>query len=95
MLGFSAWGVPAFTDLAGSAAEDVISVRASPLNTGSCGAEFVANAQARWNSMPSDPAQAYYDGVCCWRTSSSRWASIRKPSEGLTKVRTSLASRAR
>lgn len=64
VLGFSAWGVPAFTDLAGSAAEDVISVQGfTPEYQDPAVQEFVAKYQARWNSMPSDPAQAYYDGV--------------------------------
>lgn len=64
VLGFSAWGVPAFTDLAGSAAEGVISVQGfTPEFQDPNVQGFVAKYKARYNSLPSDPAQAYYDGV--------------------------------
>lgn len=64
VLGFSAWGVPAFTDLAGAAADGVISVQGfTPEFQDAKVQEFVKKYKARWNSMPSDPAQAYYDGM--------------------------------
>ncbi|OPZ65230.1 MAG: Leucine-, isoleucine-, valine-, threonine-, and alanine-binding protein precursor [Firmicutes bacterium ADurb.Bin506] len=64
VLGFSAWGVPAFTDLAGAAADGVISVQGfTPEYQDPKVQEFVQKYQARWKSLPSDPAQAYYDGM--------------------------------
>lgn len=64
VLGFSAWGVPAFTDLAGTAAEGVISVQGfTPEFKDPKVQEFVAKYKKRYGSLPSDPAQAYYDGV--------------------------------
>jgi len=64
IIGFSAWGVPAFTDLAGDAAIGVISVQGfTPEYKDPKVQEFVKKYQARWGQLPSDPAQAYYDGV--------------------------------
>ncbi|MEA4884746.1 MAG: ABC transporter substrate-binding protein [Clostridia bacterium] len=64
VIGFSAWGVPAFTDLAGTAAEGVVAVQGfTPEYKDAKVQEFVAKYQARYNSLPSDPAQAYYDGL--------------------------------
>ncbi|OQB48198.1 MAG: Leucine-, isoleucine-, valine-, threonine-, and alanine-binding protein precursor [Firmicutes bacterium ADurb.Bin153] len=64
VLGFSAWGVPAFTDLAGTAADGIIAVQGfTPEYKDAKVQEFVAKYKAKWGSMPSDPAQAYYDGV--------------------------------
>lgn len=64
VLGFSAWGVPAFTDLAGAAADGVISVQGfTPEFQDPKVQDFVKKYQARWKSLPSDPAQAYYDGM--------------------------------
>lgn len=64
VLGFTAWGVPAFTDLAGAAAEGVISVQGfTPEYKDAKVQEFVAKYKARYGSLPSDPAQAYYDGA--------------------------------
>jgi len=64
IIGFSAWGVPAFTDLAGDAAIGVYSVQGfNPYDTEPVVRSFVARYKARWGEEPSDPAQAYYDGV--------------------------------
>ena len=64
VLGFSAWGVPAFTDLAGAAANGVVAVQGfTPEYKDAKVQDFVAKYKAKWGSMPSDPAQAYYDGV--------------------------------
>jgi len=64
VLGFSAWGVPAFTDLAGSAADGVVAVQGfTPEFNDPKVQEFVAKYKARYGSLPSDPAQAYYDGA--------------------------------
>lgn len=64
IVGFSAWGVPAFTDLAGSAAVGVISVQGfTPEDPNPVVQEFVRKYKAKYGKLPSDPAQAYYDGV--------------------------------
>lgn len=64
VVGFSAWGVPAFTDLAGQSAVGVIAVQGfTPEDPNPKVQEFVKKYKARWNRLPSDPAQAYYDGV--------------------------------
>jgi branched-chain amino acid transport system substrate-binding protein len=64
VIGFSAWGVPAFTDLAGTAAEGVISVQGfTPEFNDPKVQEFVAKYEKRYGMPPSDPAQAYYDGA--------------------------------
>lgn len=65
IIGFSAWGVPAFTDLAGDTAIGVIAVQGfTPEYKDPKVQEFVKKYQARWGGqLPSDPAQAYYDGV--------------------------------
>jgi branched-chain amino acid transport system substrate-binding protein len=64
IIGFSAWGVPAFTDLAGDAAIGVVSVQGfNPNDPDPAVQEFVRRYKTRWNEEPSDPAQAYYDGV--------------------------------
>jgi branched-chain amino acid transport system substrate-binding protein len=64
IVGFSAWGVPAFTDLAGEAAKGVISVQGfNPADTDPVVKKFVDSYKAKWGREPSDPAQCYYDGV--------------------------------
>ena len=64
VVGFSAWGVPAFTDLAGDAAVGVISVQGfNPADTDPPVKKFVDAYIAKWGREPSDPAQCYYDGV--------------------------------
>ncbi|MBP7494334.1 MAG: ABC transporter substrate-binding protein [Spirochaetales bacterium] len=64
IVGFSAWGVPAFTDLAGDAAKGVISVQGfNPADTDPVVKKFVDSYKAKWGREPSDPAQCYYDGV--------------------------------
>ncbi len=64
IVGFSAWGVPAFTDLAGEAAVGVISVQGfNPADTTPVVKKFVDAYKAKWNKEPSDPSQCYYDGV--------------------------------
>lgn len=64
IVGFSAWGVPAFTDLAGDAAIGVISVQGfNPADTDPTVKKFVDAYKAKWGKEPSDPAQCYYDGV--------------------------------
>jgi branched-chain amino acid transport system substrate-binding protein len=64
ILGFSAWGVPAFTDLAGDAAIGVIAVQGfTPEFKDKQVQNFVKKYNAKWGKLPSDPAQAYYDGV--------------------------------
>lgn len=64
IMGFSAWGVPAFTDLAGTAAEGVIAVQGfTPEFQDKAVQQFVKKYEAKWGKAPSDPAQAYYDGV--------------------------------
>jgi len=65
IVGFSAWGVPAFTDLAGEAAVGVVSVQGfNPADTTPAVKKFVDAYKAKWNGKePSDPAQCYYDGV--------------------------------
>jgi len=64
VVGFSAWGVPAFTDLAGDAAIGVISVQGfNPADTDPVVKKFVDAYTAKWGREPSDPAQCYYDGV--------------------------------
>jgi branched-chain amino acid transport system substrate-binding protein len=64
VVGFTAWGVPAFTDLAPDAAVGVIAVQSfTPEDTNPIVQEFVEKYQARYGRLPSDPGQAYYDGV--------------------------------
>lgn len=64
IVGFSAWGVPAFTDLAGEAAVGVVSVQGfNPADTSPVVKKFVDAYKAKWGKEPSDPAQCYYDGV--------------------------------
>lgn len=65
VIGFSAWGVPAFTDLAGEAAIGVYSVQGfNPTDPDPVVVEFVEAYKAKWNGEePSDPSQAYYDGM--------------------------------
>lgn len=65
IIGFSAWGVPAFTDLAGEAAVGVYSVQGfNPTDSDPAVVKFVDAYKARWNGEePSDPSQAYYDGM--------------------------------
>lgn len=64
IIGFSAWGVPAFTDLAGEAAVGVYSVQGfNPADTDPTVKKFVDDYKAKWGSEPSDPAQCYYDGI--------------------------------
>ncbi len=64
IIGFSAWGVPAFTDLAGDAAVGVYSVQGfNATDTDPAVVEFVNDYEAKWNREPSDPAQCYYDGI--------------------------------
>jgi len=63
-VGFSAWGVPAFTDLAGDAAIGVISVQGfNPTDPDPAVKKFVDAYKAKWGNEPSDPAQCYYDGI--------------------------------
>ena len=63
IIGFSAWGVPAFTDLAGEAAVGVYSVQGfNPIDPDPAVVEFVEKYKAMFNGEePSDPSQAYYD----------------------------------
>jgi len=64
IIGFSAWGVPAFTDLAGDAAIGVISVQGfTPEDPNPKVQEFAKKYKERYGRLPSDPGQAYYDGV--------------------------------
>ena len=64
IIGFSAWGVPAFTDLAGAAAVGVYSVQGfNPVDPDPVVAKFVNSYKDKWNREPSDPAQCYYDGI--------------------------------
>lgn len=65
IIGFSAWGVPAFTDLAPEAAIGVYSVQGfNPVDPDPAVVAFVEAYKARWDGKePSDPAQAYYDGM--------------------------------
>jgi branched-chain amino acid transport system substrate-binding protein len=64
MVGFSAWGVPSFTDLAGDAAIGVVSVQGfNPADTTPAVKKFVDAYKAKWGKEPSDPAQCYYDGI--------------------------------
>lgn len=64
IIGFSAWGVPAFTDLAGDAAVGVYSVQGfNPSDPDPKVVKFVNDYKAKWNREPSDPSQCYYDGI--------------------------------
>jgi len=64
IVGFTAWGVPAFTDLAGEAAIGVIAVQSfTPEDPNPVVQEFVQKYVDRYGRLPSDPGQAYYDGV--------------------------------
>ena len=64
IVGFSAWGVPAFTDLASSAAVGVVAVQGfTPEDPNPKVQEFANNYKERYGRLPSDPGQAYYDGV--------------------------------
>lgn len=64
LLGNSAWGVPAFTDLAGDAAIGVIAVQGfTPEDPAPEVQDFANKYKAKYNRLPSDPGQAYYDGV--------------------------------
>jgi len=64
IIGFSAWGVPAFTDLAGAAAVDVYSVQGfNPADTDPVVVKFVDDYKKKWKREPSDPSQCYYDGI--------------------------------
>lgn len=64
IVGFSAWGVPSFTDLAGDAAIGVVSVQGfNPADTAPVVKKFVDAYKAKWGKEPSDPAQCYYDGI--------------------------------
>jgi branched-chain amino acid transport system substrate-binding protein len=65
IIGFSAWGVPAFTDLAPEAAIGVYSVQGfNPIDPDPAVQAFVEAYKARWDGKePSDPGQAYYDGM--------------------------------
>jgi len=64
IVGFSAWGVPAFTDLAGEAAIGVISVQGfNPSDPDPVVKKFVDSYKAKWGKEPSDPSQCYYDGI--------------------------------
>lgn len=64
VIGFSAWGVPAFTNLAGEAAIGVVSVQGfNPEDPDPAVQQFVSRYKTRWGEEPSDPAQAYYDGI--------------------------------
>lgn len=64
IVGFSAWGVPSFTDLAGEAAVGVISVQGfNPADTSPVVKKFVDAYKAKWGKEPSDPSQCYYDGI--------------------------------
>lgn len=64
IIGFSAWGVPAFTDLAGEAAVGVYSVQGfNPIDPDVPVIKFVSSYNKMWGEDPSDPAQAYYDGM--------------------------------
>ena len=64
IIGFSAWGVPAFTNLAGDAATGVYSVQGfNPNDDTPEVRRFVENHAAQYTDRPSDPAQCYYDGI--------------------------------
>lgn len=64
IIGFSAWGVPAFTNLAGDAAIGVYSVQGfNPNDERPEVRTFVENHAAQYRDRPSDPAQCYYDGI--------------------------------
>jgi branched-chain amino acid transport system substrate-binding protein len=64
IIGFSAWGVPAFTDLAGDAAVGVYSVQGfNPTDSDPTVVKFVNAYKEKWGREPSDPSQCYYDGV--------------------------------
>lgn len=64
IIGFSAWGVPAFTNLAGDAAIGVYSVQGFNPNDDTPEVRtFVENHAAQYRDRPSDPAQCYYDGI--------------------------------
>lgn len=64
IIGFSAWGVPAFTDLAGKAAVGVYSVQGfNPIDPDPAVIKFVSSYKKMWGEEPSDPSQAYYDGI--------------------------------
>jgi len=64
IIGFSAWGVPSFTNLAGDAAIGVYSVQGfNPSDDDSVVQKFVESYKAKWSEAPSDPAQCYYDGI--------------------------------
>ncbi len=64
IIGFSAWGVPAFTELAGEAAIGVYSVQGfNPTDPDATVEKFVNAYKEKWDREPSDPSQCYYDGV--------------------------------
>jgi len=65
IIGFSAWGVPTFTDLAGDAAIGVYAVQGfNATDPDPIVQNFVEKHRQKWGgSEPVDPAQAVYDGV--------------------------------
>ncbi len=64
IIGFSAWGVPAFSDLAGRAAHGVYSVQSfNPNDPSEAVQSFVEAHVAQFGQRPSDPGPCYYDGV--------------------------------
>lgn len=88
-VGFSAWGVPAFTDLAGDAAVGVISVQGfNPADSDPAVKKFVTAYTAKWGNEPSDPAQCYYDGIYLLKKAIEMAGSIDsvKIAEALKKV---------
>lgn len=77
IMGFSAWGVPAFTDLAGAAAKGVYSVQGfNSTDTDATVQKFVTAYRAKWGTAPSDPAQCYYDGIYMLKTAIEKAGSV-------------------
>lgn len=77
IIGFSAWGVPAFTDLAGKAATGVYAVQGFNANDLDPVVQaFSKKYQARWGGKPSDPAQCYYDGIYVLKAAIEKAGSV-------------------
>ena len=77
ILGFSAWGVPAFTDLAGAAAKGVYSVQGfNSTDKDPTVKKFVDAYTAKWGAAPSDPAQCYYDGIYLLKAAIEKAGSV-------------------
>ncbi|WP_034326186.1 MULTISPECIES: ABC transporter substrate-binding protein [Aminobacterium] len=65
LIGFSAWSAPVVKDLAGDAMVGVYAAMGFDENDPSQAVQnFVKNYSAKWdNESPTDPGQAYYDGI--------------------------------